>query len=200
MRIPKAFFLIAILISFSCNSRQKEDTDSSWEASNLEPAYEELYYGPISGIIDTLSIVFLHLNCGEWGGDRQRIYFTRNEEKRLEARLIADTISCDNIIENDEISFLDDDKRVVIKDTVKLISKDEEQQISELLSNQFAKFLVGTDDSPISHYVEIKDTYGSIHLEGWGYEIYDLLKLSQMLFGNVYPKGRVVTSYTVRIE
>ena len=197
MRNIKAIYLIALTFSLSCNSNPNEEVITSNVVSTQEPTYEEINFGPISGILDTLSIVFFHSNCGEWGGDRQTIYITRNEQKRLVARLIADTISCDNIIENDEISFLDDDKRVVIKDTVKLISKDEEQRISELLSNQFAKFLVGTDSYPMSHYVEINDSYGSLHLEGWGYEITDLLKLSIMLFGDVYPKGREATYFIV---
>ena len=196
MQRSKALYFTVLIICLSCNSSKKEAHTGSLEASNLEPTYEELYLGPISGITDTLAIVFLHSNCGEWGGDRQTIYFTRDKQRRLEARLIADTISCDNIIERGGISLLDDNMRVTIKDTARLISKNEEQQISELLSNQFAKFLDGSGYDR-SHYVEIKDTYGSIHLERWGIEITDLLKLSNMLFGDIYPKGRVATDVII---
>ena len=189
IRSMKTILLIItiLIIQCSCTSKKNQkDFDSNPSEIASEPTFEELYFGPIGMILDTLSIVFYHENCGEWGGNQERLYLIRDDQHRLTARLIADTVNCKEIIDVNEMSVLDDSKRVVIFDSTKYINTADEDLISNMLCGIVNAYFDGTPGESSEYYIKIEDSFGSFYLERWGIADLSYIETRKALFGKVY--------------
>lgn len=88
---------------------------------------------------DTLFITAEFDECGEWGGHVEKLILTSTQGNLVEARLIVDSISCKEIItfedkENGYLySDLDDEKRVILVDSIKQLKKEEEKLIANFI-------------------------------------------------------------------
>lgn len=123
------FILLASLFFHSCNNVEDDLENRLKKLSGMNyPNYLEPNSGlsSIVGESDTLKIIVEFDECGEWGGRKEYIHLYRNDSRELIGRYLIDTVSCDRIIEKDGIGILDDKERVIVKDTIKHISKEDE--------------------------------------------------------------------------
>ncbi len=68
------------------------------------------------GIRDTLFIAMESTECGEWGGHKETILIFRKNEQKLNARILIDTVPCNDIIEKNGVGILNPEKRKIVID------------------------------------------------------------------------------------
>jgi hypothetical protein len=90
---------------------------------------------------DTLKIIVVFDDCGEWGGHKEYISLQRKENNKILAHYVVDSISCKNIISTNEFSELDENKRIVITDVRKELNKTDEKHIYEFIIRVFELYL-----------------------------------------------------------
>lgn len=127
---------------------------------------------------DTLKIIVEFSDCGEWGGHKESILLHRNSENKINATLIIDSVSCQNIRtlfaypektkDTCAYSDIDDKSRVVILDTTKALTGNDEKLLNLFLHRIFELYLnqnsFSTSDS-VETFCIYKGSGASIRVE-----------------------------------
>ena len=134
MRIIHIFLATLILTSCSQRKNSTEENKGDGFADLLDLELEEENLSPLESvnIRDTLIISFEGTDYGEWGGHRETILLQRNEENKIVARFLSDTVPFD-IIKSNGAGMLDNSKRVIVVDTIKTLNINEEEIIKEFI-------------------------------------------------------------------
>ena len=117
------------LFMTSCDYIRNENKIKSTVDIKNSPDRKESNFLGFLDRTDTLKIMVEFSECGEWGGRKESIFLRRDENNKVIARLIVDSIPCDNIITKYDkqlkqaYSDLDDKERVVIIDIEKTLSE-----------------------------------------------------------------------------
>jgi hypothetical protein len=76
--------------------------------------------------------VYKRQDYGEWGGHRETFFLQRNAENKIVARFLKDTVPFD-IIESNGAGMLDDSKRIIVLDTLKMLNINDEKLIKDFI-------------------------------------------------------------------
>ena len=159
------FFLASLLfiLFISTNSSLAQDNKVSAD-SNSQSRTRDIRSGvkfpdfkePGTGLVriinslDTLQISVEFSDCGEWGGHMESIYLRRNSKNEIVARIIKDSVSCDNMtlidyVENPEdslsYSIIDPKSRIIVLDTIKTLTSEDEKLFNLFLHRVFELYL-----------------------------------------------------------
>jgi len=176
MKYPEnsKFLLFLILIfSFSCCNNENKilDKRNGLDYPNFEERNSGL--GNVLQMQDTLKIIVKFTECGEWGGHVESIFLTRDSENNILARLMVDSVSCDN-----HNGSMADRKSVIILDTTKQLIKQEEKLLNLFLHRVFELYLnkenlYEESDSMVYIYagsgssINIENTNTTLNLRFW---------------------------------
>ena len=145
--IAKTLLLLSFLISiFSCANNSKNEDPLEIISQKNDRKEKDNSLGVLNKQ-DTLKITVEFSECGEWGGHREMILLQRNEDNNVIARLQIDSISCEKIITKYDLDYkqdysdLDDNERIVILDKEKILTKNEEREISNFIINLLEIYL-----------------------------------------------------------
>lgn len=133
--------IIILVLSIACENKDTKTLDL--RSGMNYPEFEERNtgLGKVLNKHDTLRIIVGFSDCGEWGGHNESIFLNRNIDNKVTARLIIDSVSCENIKTVGGYSAIDDDKRVIIGDISKILSETEEKEINLFLHRVFELYL-----------------------------------------------------------
>ncbi|MBN2728076.1 MAG: hypothetical protein JXR53_02540 [Bacteroidales bacterium] len=115
------FAAVSIIFFSMCNPKQETEVNNNNDYQPHFPNFKEENTGLgniLDSTYDTLLIDVGFTDCGKWGGHSEKILLFRNQENRLFANLIVDTVCCCNIKSFGNYSALDPEKAVVVIDTV----------------------------------------------------------------------------------
>ena len=118
-----------MFFSLSCGNR--ENTIDKRNGLNF-PNFEERNTG-LDNVLkrqDTLKIIVEFSDCGEWGGHKEYIYLNKDLNDNTIARLIIDSVSCSNIKDYENFSDIDEETRVIVLDTIKQLTKQDEKLLN----------------------------------------------------------------------
>ena len=167
-------------------------------------------FGVISAC-DTLSIIAEFNECGEWGGHIEKLILTSTRDNNVQARLVIDSISCKEVITKHDCemtylsSELDDEKRIIIIDSTKIINKEEERLLSKLihrvvdlsLLNPFDPMSFSPDSIPVTYSgiaksIDIKNSKSTIKIHFYNFYCYHnthFIKTRNKIFKNSNNKS-----------
>lgn len=89
-------------------------------------------------LYDTFRIQVEMTDCGEWGGHREYITIHKKADHQLYATFRKDKVPCGKIVNKNGFGVLDDQLRIIIKDTVVLFKKRDEN-LAELFIKDLLK-------------------------------------------------------------
>ncbi len=169
------FLLLVIIIFFTFSCVRKENKIIDKRNGMDYPNFEERNSGLGNALKtdDTLKIIVEFSECGEWGGHKESIFLKNDSENNVIARLIVDSVSCDNID-----NFLKNRTRVIILDTIKQLTNQEERLINLFLHRVFElylnmEYLYEENDSIFYSYsgsgtsINIVNTNSTLNLRFW---------------------------------
>jgi hypothetical protein len=155
------FLIISSLIACKSND-SKSQTDNP-----PAPCEERASPLDIVGLKDTLKILIEFSDCGEWGGHKELIYLQRNKEQKVFARFIKDTVSCGKIVERNGVGVLDDKNRLILIDTVKVLSIGDEKLISKFLQRLLELYLKNEIYSNAGAMYHVINTDKTLDFQYW---------------------------------
>ena len=165
------FGFILLQLFNSCDNivSKKENCKNENQDDKNVPNICEEYSTPIDIVDrnDTLKIIVQCSDCGEWGGNKEYMYFQRNDNNQICARFILDTVPCDKIVEKDGFGVLDDRLRKIIVDTTKILNFEEEKLISQMLQRILELYLKNELHSNSGSYFQIENTDGTLRINYW---------------------------------
>ncbi|MFW6328088.1 MAG: hypothetical protein ACOC2F_07245 [Bacteroidota bacterium] len=128
-------FLILLIILCSCsiNEKDKENDRIKYFSGMNFPDFEEPNTGLAHAVTygDTLVITVEFSDCGEWGGRREKIILSRDENKHIKANFTKDTVCCDaKIISSRGTAILDNGTREIKTDITKILTLADEKLIN----------------------------------------------------------------------
>jgi hypothetical protein len=150
---PFISLLISLLIFCSCQNSEYSSSSDSCSDTKQFPNFKEPNSG-LDNVIsksDTLSIIVNFSDCGEWGGHTERILLHKNNKREIEARLIVDSVNCEDIKtlpyydkhtkDTMYYSGIDEKSKVIIADITKTLSEKDEQLLNLFLHRVFELYL-----------------------------------------------------------
>ncbi len=139
---------------------------------------------------DTLKITVEASDCGEWGGHREYILLHKDKENRLIANFTVDSVSCDNIIsiyeEDYSYSDIDENSRIIVIDTFKILTKNDEKIINKFIIRVMNLYLRQEMHSNAGTTYHIQHTDSTLDLNYWNngdYRNTNYGKVRKKLFG-----------------
>jgi len=126
--------ILTIIISCSNNNSKTGSSEIDYRSGMLFPNFEERNsgLGRLMHRSDTLKIIVEFSDCGEWGGRRETILIQNDS-----ARFIRDSVFCENI----KNGRIDDNSRVIIRDTTKILTAADERLINLFLHRLLEVYL-----------------------------------------------------------
>ena len=163
-----AFFILQVLQSCQTGYVITEDGKQRVNIHGFRKPCEE-YSKPLDLIRfnHTLKIINQCTDCGEWGGHKETIYLTQSEENKIFARFILDTVNCFKIIEKNGIGVLDDNYRVIVLDTCKVLTTKDEELLSTFLQRLVELYLKNEMHSNAGFNFVISSSDSNFYLSFW---------------------------------
>jgi len=192
------FYIFIFLINYSCYTKTEDKSKLSDTLSKIEgipmPCEESDFPINIASGTDTLKIIIQASDCGEWGGHKESIYLQRNIDDKLYARYILDTVPCGFIVEKDGFGVLDDKRRVIILDTIKYLTKEDEKLISVFIQRLVELYLKHELGSNAGTIYEVSYTDLTMKFTYWNSgDCRDTYyrKVREQLFGDILKKKNI---------
>jgi hypothetical protein len=178
--ISLGLITILFFVLYSCKSNEgkPEFSEIDYRSGTSFPNFKEKNTG-LGRLIhrdDTLKIIIEFSDCGEWGGRRESVFIHCDTNGKISARFTMDSVSCKNLKNIGGYAEIDDNSRVVIKDTTKLLSKANEELINLFIHRLLEIYLNQEDhngDSLIYIYADsgtrlkIANSDSTLNLEFW---------------------------------
>jgi hypothetical protein len=165
----RTLVLVLLIGCIGCSNNAKENDNNS-EVNKIWTIEDNSALSNIE-INDTLKIFVEATDCGEYGGHREKICIyrkTNNFESKLDARIIIDSVNCEDIVVSEyNTSMVNDDSRAIFVDTCVVLSEDDEATIANFVAKILElKLKSGGAYSNAGVYYEI--TLGkSIQIDFW---------------------------------
>jgi hypothetical protein len=167
-----AIILFILLYSFLTACENKKDkvlknTNSLSYTPGLRAPGEE--YGSPLNIVnksDTLKILIEASDYGEWGGHREKILIQRNQDNKIFARFIKDTVPYE-VIEKGGIGVLNDKLRVIVLDKTKLLNVNDEKLISIFLQRLLELYLKHEVHANSGTVYQVINTNSTLNFTYW---------------------------------
>ena len=119
------------------------------------------------GIRDTLFIAMESTECGEWGGHKETILIFRKNEQKLNARILIDTVPCNDIIEKNGVGILNPEKRKIVIDKTILLKERDEKLFNNFIMNLKSLNLEESVIANFGEYFVVKNTNGALKFDFW---------------------------------
>jgi len=137
--------LVSLIAFISCTNKETTTASSEidYRSGILFPNYEERNsgLGRLMHKADTLKIIVEFSDCGEWGGRRETILIQSDSNGKIAARFLKDSVSCENIKSYGDYAEIDNDSRVIIRDTSKILTAADEKLINLFLHRLLEVYL-----------------------------------------------------------
>lgn len=160
------FFLVTFLFNYCCSQKRSKNasknTSNTWELSVQSASPLEMINKR-----DTLLISFQDVECGEWGGHQEIIYLQRQSNNKIAARIVIDTVPCDDIIEKNGVGILNPEKREIILDYTKVLELKDQQVFSDFLQRLLQLYLKSLVIGNYGSYYQVKNTDNSLYFRYW---------------------------------
>jgi hypothetical protein len=92
-------------------------------------------------LYDTFRIQVEMTDCGEWGGHREYIYIHKRGDHKLYATFQKDKVPCGKIVNKNGLGVLDDQLRVIIRDTTVIFKKQDENSAELFIKDLLKQYL-----------------------------------------------------------
>lgn len=169
--MKKIFLLISFLGIISCHQKNEKDVKTAFKDSLCTNFMDcENYKSPLTfiGYRDTLKIEIEKDDCGEWGGHKENIAIWNGDSGKMTAKFTMDSVSCENLKIVDGKTKIDDNSRVIIFDTTRLIKINEQELVNDFLKRVFELYLNGEElCSNAGTYFYIYNTEQTLSLKYW---------------------------------
>lgn len=160
---PLKYLVCLLILMFTTNHCYCQNLNNrSWEFSENSSSPLE-----IINQRDTLIISFQASECGEWGGHHEFIFIQRQKDNEIAARIVIDTVTCNDIIEQNGLGILNPDNRRIIIDYTKILNSTDEQLISEFLQRLLELYLKPLVVGNFGNLYEVRNTNNSLYFNYW---------------------------------
>ncbi len=139
--MQKAVLLIGLILLIACSGNNKKNQFSLTNGTNnfIDSENDDLL--GIVNKVDTLKIFVEFSEYGEWGGHRESIFLRRNENNKILAQLMIDSISCDKLTAIHSSADETDKYRIVVSEKEKILNYSEEKLISSFIERLLGLYL-----------------------------------------------------------